>query len=75
MPDIPDGPPRVRTLPQRVMMPEIGESEPGPPVEHRFMPEVGDDEASRSLSRPGMPEIGEDDVPLRRDAHMPDIGS
>jgi hypothetical protein len=75
MPDIPDGPPRVRTLPQRVMMPEIGEAEPEPQEEHRVMPEVGDDEAVRSPPHPGMPEIGGEEDPPRRKSHMPDIGA
>jgi hypothetical protein len=65
MPDVDVGPPppaRPRTLPRRVLMPDVGEDmerpEPKPP--RPLMPDVGDDEEGPKPKppRPLMPDIG-----------------
>lgn len=65
MPDIEGGPPRtpaplpVRTLPKRIVMPDIGAAvEPRPAPSHPAMPEIGGEEDDRKEPPPVMPEIG-----------------
>lgn len=81
MPDIEGSIPSAtppRTLPRRVMMPEIGdEKAPGPEQPRRpAMPDIGVPDAQQaSQPRPQMPDIASDeDRPKEKRPLMPDIG-
>lgn len=76
MPDIPGQPsPPIRTLPPRIVMPDIGRDESTHSPTHQGIPEIGNASTSPARQPRNLPDIG-GETPKRAPerSHMPEIG-